>query len=85
MPYTPLKRDYQMRSAMGGWRFTLKHRFKNGPCPYWRGHAGIKRRLLNNLLFEKWLKRPQSAYKLYWRLHPEEFKAANEWYKTRKM
>jgi len=73
MSYTALKRDYQYRTAMGGWRFILAHH-RFACCPYWNAHREFKNRLLGDLLFEKWQKRPATAYKLYWRMHPEEAK-----------
>lgn len=48
-----------------------------GQCPYWMGHKAIKKRFNGDLFFEKWVNLPQSAYRLYWRQHPEEFAAAN--------
>ena len=83
MAYTSLRSDYQPRTAIGGWRFALKHMFKNGPCPYNLGHRAVQQRLLGDLLFEKWHKRPNSAYKLYWRTHPTELKATESYWREK--
>ncbi len=77
MTYINLRREYHSRTAWNGWRFALKYQFKNGPCPYHLAHRNIKNRLLGDLLFEKWNKRPSSAYKLYWRMHPAELEVYN--------
>lgn len=84
MQYINLRREYQSRTAWGGWRFALKYQFKNGPCPYNIAHRSVQKRLLNDLLFEKWHRRPQSAYKLYWRTHPEELKASDEYWQRKR-
>ena len=52
-------------------------RRQTGQCPYWFRHADEQNRILGDLLFDKWQKRPSSAYALYWRLHPSEYAAAN--------
>jgi hypothetical protein len=73
--------DYQCRTAdPHNLRFAITH-MRWATCPYWIGHARYKNRLLGDLLFEKWNKRPQSAYKLYWRLHPDEYLGSKEVYK----
>jgi len=59
---------------VAGTRYIIENIMKNSsPCPYWIGHIIFQKRLLSNLLFEKWYKRPQASYRLYWRLHPEEY------------
>ena len=84
MSYTNLRSDYQSRSACSGWRFCVEYQMKfSAQCPYWIGHKDVKNRILGDLLFEKWHKRPKSAYKLYWRTHPTEYEAANARYKKR--
>lgn len=83
MAYISLRRDYQNRTATSGWRFAIKHLFKNGSCPYNLGHCAVQNRLLGDLLFEKWNKRPGSAHKLYWRTHPTELEATeSQWRKN---
>lgn len=72
--------NYQSRTAdPKGLRFAIQ-RMRWVTCPYHRVHAKIKGRLLGDLLFEKWHKRPTSAYKLYWRLHPKEEQAVTDYY-----
>lgn len=79
---TPI--NYQCRTADPmGLRFALI-RMRWASCPYHVGHAAIKKRLLNDLLFEKWNKRPQTAYKLYWRTHPGEYEASCKYWKKKK-
>lgn len=75
--------DYQCRTADPmSIRFALKH-MRWASCPYHVGHAAVKKRSLNDLLFEKWNKRPSGAYKLYWRLHPEEYAASQQYWKKK--
>lgn len=85
MAYTNLKTDYQNRTAASGWRFCIEYRMKfAAQCPYWLAHRDIKNRSIGELLFEKWNRRPQRAYKLYWRTHPGEYEAANNLFKQRR-
>jgi hypothetical protein len=60
-----------------GVRYLIKRSRMAAQCPYWQGHARYMNRTGGHLLFNKWNKRPTSAYKLYWRLHPDEYEAAN--------
>jgi hypothetical protein len=61
------------RNRISGVVYALRCAEKNYcPCPYWNGHRDKMNRLLGDLLFDKWYKRPNSAYKLYWRMHPNE-------------
>ena len=76
--------DYQCRTAdPSGLRFSIT-RMRWASCPYWLGHRALKNRLLGELLFDKWNKRPTSAYKLYWRTHPGEYEASCEYYKKKR-
>lgn len=81
-PYRLTPTNYQCRTAdPHGMRFAItKMRWVS--CPYNMLHAEIKGRLLGDLLFDKWNKRPNSAYKLYWRTHPGEEQAISEYYKN---
>ena len=72
--------DYQNRTAApDNLRFAITH-MRWASCPYHLVHRDIKNRILSDLLFDKWHKRPSSAYKLYWRLHPDEVKAVEDYY-----
>lgn len=80
-PYRLTPTNYQSRTADPcGLRFAITH-MRWASCPYHLVHREIKGRLLGDLLFEKWHKRPSSAYKLYWRMHPEEERAVSDFYK----
>jgi len=51
-------------------------------CPGCISHRKIVGERRGNLLFERYCqKRSQAAYKLYWRSHPEEYKALMESFK----
>ena len=79
-PYRIKPITYQCRTAdPTGLRFAVT-RMRWASCPYHLVHREIKGRLLGNLLFEKWIKRPNSAYKLYWRTHPKEEQAVDDYY-----
>lgn len=72
-------------SKFTGMRYVFDNMFNRpGQCPYWIGHRYIKGRILGDLLFDKWNKRPNTAYKLYWYLHPEEYAKANNLLKSKK-
>lgn len=72
-------------SKFSGTRYVVKYMMtRPASCPYWLGHAESQNRLLGDLLFDKWNKRPNTAYKLYWHLHPKEYTAANQFYKRNK-
>jgi hypothetical protein len=59
------------------WDNIYKRRKFRAMCPYWNGHSFIKQRLLSELLFQKWIKRPNKSYILYWKMHPQEYYMAN--------
>ena len=71
-----------MRDKVRGIQYCIKYMMKKpAQCPFWFGHRAVQNRLLGDLLFEKWHKRPQSAYKLYWVHHPDEYEKANKAWK----
>lgn len=85
MAYANLKTDYQNRTAISGWRFCIEYQMKfAATCPFWFGHRKIKNRLLGELLFQKWNKRPRTSYKLYWRLHPYEYEQSKKFFRKKK-
>ena len=81
-PYRLTPLNYQCRTADPcGLRFAITRK-RWASCPYHMVHREIKGRLHGELLFDKWNKRPASAYKLYWRLHPAEEAAIDAYYKN---
>ena len=86
-PYTPYRltpSNYQCRTADPmGLRFAITH-MRWASCPYHLAHRKIKNRLLGDLLFDKWHKRPTGAYKLYWRTHPKEDQEVKDYFNNLK-
>ena len=79
-PYRIKPINYQCRTAdPSGMRFSITH-MRWASCPYHNVHAKLQGRLLGSLLFDKWNKRPNSAYKLYWRTHSAEEAAVEAYY-----
>lgn len=70
-------------SKFSGGRFWQRHRMQTDSCPYNIAHCLVQKRLLNDLLFEKWQKRPNRAYALYWRMHSKEAQAVSDVWKAR--
>ena len=60
-------------------------RRQTGQCPYNIAHRKTQGRgkLQGRLLFKKWVNRPNRAYALYWRMHPQEELAVNNYWKRK--
>jgi hypothetical protein len=57
------------------WSPREKLTWKYWPVPGCRGHRDIVGERRGDILFEHFQKRPQKSHGLYWRTHPEEYKA----------
>jgi hypothetical protein len=64
-----------------GFRFLLRMNTVTAQTPYWNMHKQVQKRIFGNLLFDKWYKRPQASYKLYWKQHKHEVQKIDRLYR----
>jgi len=77
-----------MKRRLGGEKWTVRDKLVGThschQCPGHIAHGLVIGERRAEILFDHYQKRPRIAYRVYWRMHPEELRLVQEIYKKKK-